>query len=98
MERFSPESNVLISIFKLNDEIKIIRLCLICFSISFIFQSVSVKWYNIYIVYYGKEGERAAAKSRKKLRVKQFPFFVLLFFSFKRTGARVGIRKCTYFT
>ena len=71
MERFSPESNVLISIFKLNDETKKnSRLCLICFSISFIFQSVSVKWYNIYIVYYGNEGERAAAKKgRKKLRV-----------------------------
>lgn len=81
MERVSPESNVLISIFKLNDETKIIRLCLICFSISFIFQSVSVKWYNIYIVYYGNEGERAAAKRGEKTsRNVSSLLFGLLFF------------------
>ena len=93
MERFSPESNVLISIFKLNDETKIIRLCLICFSISFIFQSVSMKWYNIYIyiVYYGNEGERAAAKKGEKTSRNVSSLLFGLLFSFKRTGARVGI-------
>ena len=82
MERFSPESSVLISIFKLNDETKIIRLCLICFSISFIFQSVSVKWYHIYIVYYGNEGERAAAKKGEKTsrNVSSLLFGLLFFF------------------
>ena len=62
MERVSPESNVLISIFKLNNDTKYSRLSSDFFLVSFISVGV-IKRYNIYLL---RVIERAAAKRKKE--------------------------------